>query len=89
MKGPLPRALVVAALLAVPGIAQACAACGAAADRNRSIFLFTTILLSLLPLALVGAGLLWLARHARGRLGSEFTEREEPLGGHPAGRGKP
>jgi len=72
------RLLAVPLLLAMPSAARACAVCGAAVDRNRSIFLVTTILLSLLPLVLVGAGLLWIALRSRGRLAEEFAEREEP-----------
>lgn len=75
----MKRAIAVAMLLAVPTAAQACAACGAGVDRNRSIFLFTTILLSLLPLVLVGSGLLWIALRSRERLKAEFAEREEPF----------
>ena len=39
-------------------------------------FLGTTILLSLLPLALFAGGLGWIARHARERLQDEFEERD-------------
>ena len=71
----MKRALAVLPMLAVPAAAQACAACGAI-DRNRAIFLFTTIMLSLLPLALVGLGLLWLARRSKERLKAEFAQEE-------------
>ena len=39
-------------------------------------FFGTTILLSLLPLALMAGGLGWIARHARERLRGEFEERD-------------
>jgi hypothetical protein len=39
-------------------------------------FFGTTILLSLLPLALMAGGLLWIARHARVRLRGEFDDRD-------------
>ena len=39
-------------------------------------FFATTILLSLLPLALMAGGLLWIARHARARLRGEFDDRD-------------
>jgi hypothetical protein len=39
-------------------------------------FLGTTVLLSLLPLALMAGGLVWIARHARGRLRGEFEDRD-------------
>jgi hypothetical protein len=67
------RFMALAAVL-VPSPALACAAC-AAANANR-MFLVMTIVLSLLPLAMIGAGLLWIRRHARGRLAGEFEERE-------------
>ena len=66
---------MVLVLLLLPAQALACAVCGAANER-RVAFLVTTILLSLLPLALIAAGLWWIAHHARGRLAGEFAERE-------------
>ena len=71
MRG-LPALLVVL----LPSPALACAVCGAAVERNRMAFLGTTVLLSLLPLAMMAGGLWWIARHARGRLAGEFEERE-------------
>ncbi len=69
---------VLAALFvaAIPAAAQACAVCGAAVDRNRAAFLGTTVLLSLLPLALIVGGLWWIARQARDRVAGEFEDRE-------------
>ena len=79
------RALSVVALLALPGAAHACAVCGAAVvERNQSAFLGTTILLSLLPLALVGGSLWWVRRHAGERLAGEFLDRDL-LAGAPVG----
>jgi hypothetical protein len=75
------RLLPISCLLAVtvlPGAAHACAACGAGVDRNRAVFLFTTIFLSLLPLALLGAGLLWLRMRSRARWRTRFGEHEAP-----------
>jgi len=82
------RALPVVILLALPDVADACAVCGAAVDRNKSAFVGTTILLSLLPLALLGAGLWWIGR--RGNLSEEFAEREIRVEapGQPAGGGE-
>lgn len=80
------RALPVLVLIALPEAARACAVCGAAVERNKSAFFGTTILLSLLPLALIGAGLWWVARHAGGHLAGELAEREIGVGtpGGPA-----
>ena len=72
------RLIAVPLLLLLPAAAHACAVCGAGVDRNRAVFLFTTILLSVLPLILVGAGLLWIALRSRERLKEEFSEREQP-----------
>ena len=69
------RALLGLAGLGLPSPVLACAACVAAADRNRTFFVMT-IVLSLLPLVMIGGGLWWVARHARGRLADEFAERE-------------
>lgn len=78
-------ALLAAALLALPATASACAACGVGNGRNKMAFFLTTIFLSLLPLALIGAGLFWLARKGRGFLASEFRESDEaPATGPPA-----
>ena len=69
----------------LPATAQACAVCGQGAGLNRTAFLITTVVLSLLPLALIGGGLLWLKRNARAFLDSEFRESDEtPAGEAPA-----
>lgn len=65
---------------ALPRAAEACAVCGAAADRNNSAFIVITILLSLLPVAMIGAGLWWVARHAGVSLADEFADREIGVG---------
>jgi len=38
-----------------------------------------TMVLSILPLAMIAGGLWWIARHARGRLVGEFEERDSPV----------
>jgi len=58
-----------------PAVAHACAVCGAGgADRSQSAFFDTTIFLSLLPLGMIGGGVLWL-RRAGGMISGEFEER--------------
>ena len=67
---------VVLLSLLWPAAAHACAVCGAsAADRNRAAFFGTTILLSLLPLGMIGGGLWWL-RRGGGHDPDEFIDRE-------------
>jgi len=46
-------------------------------DRNRAVF-FSTIFLSLLPLALLGAGVLWLRQRSRARFPRPLGEAEAP-----------
>jgi len=77
---------LAAALLALPSIASACAACGVGNGRNAMAFFITTIFLSLFPLAILGAGIFWLARNAREFLASEFRESDEV---EPAGAPSP
>ena len=73
----MKRALPAFVLIAWPAAAEACAVCFSAADQNRAAFLVTTIVLSLLPLGLIGGGLLWLRRQAR-RLAGE-ADGETPV----------
>lgn len=87
MRRALPVAILIALTLVAPGAAHACAVCGAAADRNKSLFLGTTILLSLLPLALIGAAVWWVARHAGGHLAAELADRELPAEAPPGPAG--
>jgi len=69
------RALAAVAGLLAPAPALACAACAAGSDSNR-VFFIMTMVMSVLPLLLIGAGLWWIARHARERLQGEFEERD-------------
>jgi hypothetical protein len=59
-------ARILAALtLALPRVAPACAVCFSGRDETRSAYVFTTVLLSLLPLLLVGGFVWWARRRAR------------------------
>jgi hypothetical protein len=76
-----PRLLaapLAAALLSLPAIAAACAACGVGNGRNTMAFFITTIFLSLLPLAFIGGLMLWIARNSRSFIAGEFRESDEP-----------
>jgi hypothetical protein len=59
-----------------PGVAQACAVCGLANTQNQSAFLGTTILLSLLPLAMIGGGVWWARRTLRSLAEEDFKVRD-------------
>jgi len=74
----LAAAAVAAAITLLPALATACAVCGAGAkERSNVAFLISTIFLSLLPLAAIVGGLLWLRRHAREALAGEFLDRDD------------
>ena len=61
----MKRAFFGTVLILCPAVARACSVCFSATEQNRIAFLVTTIVLSLLPLGLIGGGLLWLRRQAR------------------------
>jgi hypothetical protein len=60
-----------------PALALACAMCGGGGDspRSQAAFFDTTIILSLLPLGMIGGGVWWLKREGRGELRREFEVR--------------
>ncbi|MBI5836839.1 MAG: hypothetical protein HZB25_06320 [Candidatus Eisenbacteria bacterium] len=68
---------VPAAAVGLPGLARACAVCGAGAGPGQAAFFWTTVLLSLLPLAMLAAGLLYLRRAVRRHLPDEFADPDE------------
>jgi hypothetical protein len=69
----LPAGLALMAL--APRAAEACAVCMAGLDDEaRSAFLVSTLVMSVLPLGMVGGFVVWLRRRAR-QLESEL-ERE-------------
>jgi hypothetical protein len=68
-------AILVPGLLA-PAVGDACPVCFSGSDRSRLAFFGTTILMSLLPLGLIGSGLWWLRRRAGEDLGDEFQDRD-------------
>jgi hypothetical protein len=71
--------IVLAALSACawPALVLACAVCGGGGDspRTQAAFFNTTILLSLLPLGMLGGGVWWLKREGRGEIEDEFEVR--------------
>jgi hypothetical protein len=79
-------ALVLLGLLA-PACARACAVCGLGLGSNGSSFFWTTVLLSLLPLGLIVAGLLYLRRVGRHWMQDEFEETDSSPVSPPAAGG--
>ncbi|HET9328830.1 MAG TPA: hypothetical protein VFQ05_18855 [Candidatus Eisenbacteria bacterium] len=71
-----------------PALAFACPVCGGGdSPRTQAAFFNTTVLLSLLPLGLIGGGMWWLKREAQDSLAGEFEERDA-LPPKPAERGR-
>ena len=56
------RVVLTQLLLVLPASAWACSVCFDATEENRQAFLDTTIVLTALPLLLVGAGAYWVYR---------------------------
>ena len=69
-------ALSAAAMALVPAAAWACPVCFTASPRVRMAFFGTTVLLSLLPLGMIGAGVEWIRRAGRGTWSEEFRDRD-------------
>lgn len=66
-------ALAALAAWGVPSLALACPVCFDANEANRDAYVGTTVLLSLLPLAFVGAVVLVLRARARARANPHET----------------
>ena len=60
-----PLLVVALALVALPEAAAACSVCNGGAEESRQAFLFTTVLLSLLPIGMICGLAWWIWRHFR------------------------
>jgi len=69
------RMALVAWGLLWPVASHACAVCFSGSVRSRLAFFGTTVVMSLLPLGLIGSGLWWL-RRGGGWLAGEFEDRD-------------
>jgi hypothetical protein len=58
-------ALVWFTIAVFPDAAAACSVCYGGAEESRKAFLFTTVLLSLLPISMIGALAWWVWRSVR------------------------
>ena len=56
------RVILGLILCMLPGVAQACSVCFDANDQNRMAYIGTTVVLSLLPLALIGGALMYIRK---------------------------
>lgn len=72
-----------------PAAAHACAVCGALNDRNRAAFFGTTILLSLLPLGMIGGGVWWLRRNGSAFDAEDLIDRDRVAPPPPAAGAAP
>lgn len=60
------RSLLALVVVSSPEIARACSVCSAGRDdETRAAFIGTTVFLSVLPLVVIGAGVLWLRKRLR------------------------
>jgi hypothetical protein len=59
------RWLITTALLLLPSVSHACAVCFSATDQNRMAFIETTVLMSLLPLGMIGGVVYYYRRKSR------------------------
>ncbi|MGB5809721.1 MAG: hypothetical protein WBG86_04270 [Polyangiales bacterium] len=57
--------IVVVATSSAANLAFACPSCASPLEENRQAFVDTTILLTLVPLAMIGGFVWWLRRKAR------------------------
>lgn len=69
---------LLALLLLAPEASQACAVCFSGRDETRVAFLVTTILMTLLPLAMIGALVLWLRQRVRAAAQAAAEASVEP-----------
>ncbi len=59
------KQLVAFLTVTLPALALACPVCGTAKESTRNAFMGTTIVMSLLPLAIIGGGMWWLWRRSQ------------------------
>jgi len=78
VKTLLTLGVAVALLFVLPQMAHGCAVCFSATDENRQAFLATTVLLTLLPLGMVGGVGLWARNRTRDLDRSEEITPDDP-----------
>ena len=70
-----PLALVALLFALAPGAASACSVCFAGEEESRSAFIWTALLLSVLPPGMVGGMVWWIWRRSRARDAAGADER--------------
>jgi nitrate reductase NapE component len=85
----LSTALIALASCLLPEAAAACSVCNGGAEENRQAFLFTTVLLSILPVAMLGTLGWWVWRCNREAEAPGAPPIAEPIPELPAPTGAP
>lgn len=75
----LRRLLASAALLLMASPSWSCAVCGGGNPANRLTFFLSTIALSILPLGMFTAGVLWLRARIREHSPDELMDRDSVI----------
>lgn len=78
------RLLALAMTLFTPAVAHACPVCFDPNEENRWAFIFTTVLLSTLPLLMVGGVVLWIRDTVRASGGEARRGSMSSSGAAPA-----
>lgn len=73
MRLGLREALLALAVWLWPAVSPACAVCFSATENNRVAFIVTTFFLTVLPLTMIGGGVLWVRRRMAA-LDAEFPQ---------------
>lgn len=76
---------LAASVWAVPGVAWPCPSCYSAGSDGLLAYLWTAVLLSLLPLAMIGGIVLTVRRRLRTRRHPTTAASESPTRAGPAG----
>jgi hypothetical protein len=72
----MAAAVALALGVIAPSLSQACPMCFVGSERTRIAIFRMTIVMSLLPLGMIGTGVLWLRRGGRSFLSDEFEDRD-------------
>lgn len=76
---PMRIALAAVLLVVLPEAALACSVCYGGETESRTAFILTTVLLSVLPPALVGSLVWWIWRQVRESEGAAADARPVPV----------
>ena len=72
----IAAAVALGLVVIAPSLSQACPMCFVGSERARIAIFRMTIVMSLLPLGMIGTGIVWLRRGGRSFLSDEFEDRD-------------